>query len=193
MCVLIRRIIASGGADLCWALEWNNLQFYPNIAPFSTLGGMKLDNYFFHVSKSSEDQKKGLHRKLNSFCSRNQVKTKQKVRRTLSATMLTIVKLLGGMQVQTIVKLLGGMQSNYWGDISPHPHRVSAPLIASHLCTAVDYQQFRKESRKRQMRIKFERCRLSSCCMMFQKHYFAWTELGGTSSRYGGKTPLAPH
>ena len=36
----------------------DNLQFYLNFALFSTLGGMKLDHYFFHVKKSSEDQKK---------------------------------------------------------------------------------------------------------------------------------------
>ena len=28
----------------------------------------------------------------------------------------------------TILKLLGGIQPNYWGDISPHPPLVSAPL-----------------------------------------------------------------
>ena len=36
----------------------DNLQFYPNFALFSTLGGMNLDLDFFQVSKSSEDQKK---------------------------------------------------------------------------------------------------------------------------------------
>ena len=35
-----------------------NLQFYPNFALFSTLGGMNLDHDFFQVSKLSEDQKK---------------------------------------------------------------------------------------------------------------------------------------
>ena len=39
-------------------------------------------------------------------------------------------QIIGGEQMQTIVKLLEGMQSNYWGDISPHPPRVSAPLVA---------------------------------------------------------------
>ena len=56
----------------------DNLQFYPNFALFSTLGGMKLDHYFFHVSKSSADQKKGLRGNLKSFCPPNQVKTKKK-------------------------------------------------------------------------------------------------------------------
>ena len=28
----------------------------------------------------------------------------------------------------TILKLLGGIQPNYWGNISPHPPLVSAPL-----------------------------------------------------------------
>ena len=64
---------------LMLSIGGDNLQFYPNVAQFSTLGGMKLGHYFFHVSKSSEDQKKrGLHRKLMSMCPRNQVKTKTK-------------------------------------------------------------------------------------------------------------------
>ena len=45
----------------------NNLQFYPNFALFSTLGGMNFDHDFFRVSKLSEDQKKGLHQKWNTF------------------------------------------------------------------------------------------------------------------------------
>ena len=45
----------------------DNLQFYPNFALFSTLGGMNLDQDFFQVSKLSEDQKKGLHQKWNTF------------------------------------------------------------------------------------------------------------------------------
>ena len=50
--------------------------------------------------RSSEDQKKqnnkGLHQKLETFCPRNQVKSGQKVQRSSSAQMQTIVKLLGG-------------------------------------------------------------------------------------------------
>ena len=55
----------------------DNLQFYPNFALFSTLGGMNLDNDFFQVSKLSEEQKKGLHQKWNTFFPRIQVKTKK--------------------------------------------------------------------------------------------------------------------
>ena len=36
----------------------DNLQFYPNFALFSTLGGMNLDHDFAQVWKFSEDQKK---------------------------------------------------------------------------------------------------------------------------------------
>ena len=45
----------------------DNLQFYPNFALFSTLGGMNLDHDLFQVSKLSEDQKKGLHQKWTLF------------------------------------------------------------------------------------------------------------------------------
>ena len=55
------------GANLCLALEGVNLQFYPNFALFSRLGGMNLDHDFVQVSKLSEDQKKSFSPKMNSF------------------------------------------------------------------------------------------------------------------------------
>ena len=75
---------------------------------------MKHDHYCFHVSKSSEDQKKGLHGKFEEFLSpklsEDQKKTfspkieeflspkasedQTKVQRSSSAQMQTIVKLL---------------------------------------------------------------------------------------------------
>ena len=77
---------------------------------------MKLDHYFFHLSKLSEDQKKiftenwgdfvpvikwknDFYRKLRSFCPQTQVTTKtkeNKVQRSSSAQMQIIVKLLKG-------------------------------------------------------------------------------------------------
>ena len=45
----------------------DNSQFYPNFALFLTLGGMNLDHDFVQVSKLSEDQKKSLHQKWNTF------------------------------------------------------------------------------------------------------------------------------
>ena len=98
---------------------------------FSTLGRMKLDLYFLHVSKPRQWRPK---KKTKFFTKnwrvfvpeiRNKVKTKEKAQRPSSAKMRTIVKLLGGMQMQTIVKFLRVMQSNYWEDIPP---RISAPL-----------------------------------------------------------------
>ena len=38
---------------------------------------MKLEHHCFHVSKSSEDQKKDLHQKLKRFCSRSQLIAKK--------------------------------------------------------------------------------------------------------------------
>ena len=43
----------------------DNLQFYPNFALFSTLGGMNLEHNFFQVSKLSEEQKKRSSPKRN--------------------------------------------------------------------------------------------------------------------------------
>ena len=47
----------------------DNLQFYPNFALFSTLGGMNLDHDFFQVSKLSKDPKKKVFPKLEHFFS----------------------------------------------------------------------------------------------------------------------------
>ena len=76
----------------------DNCDFFQFCRIFN-IGGMKLDQKFFYVSKLSEDQKekrssskveeflspnlsedqkKGLHRKLKSFCLRNYMKTKKR-------------------------------------------------------------------------------------------------------------------
>ena len=57
------------------SIRGDNLQFYPNFALFSTLRGMNLDHDFVQVSKLSEDQKKGLHRKCNTIFPLIQVDT----------------------------------------------------------------------------------------------------------------------
>ena len=54
------------------------MQFYPNFALFSTLGGMNLDHDFFQLSKLSEDQKIRSSPKMEHFFSQVQVKTKKK-------------------------------------------------------------------------------------------------------------------
>ena len=106
----------------------DNLQFYPNFAQFSTLGGMNLDHDFVQVWKFSEDQKKNGNRTifLPDFRWRPNKKNKKKVfskKRTLFSPNLRSVvhpfKLLGGCR--------SGIFSNYWegysqiieGEISP--------------------------------------------------------------------------
>ena len=103
------------------------MQFYPNFALFSTLGGMNLDHVFVQVWKFSEDQKK---MQMEHFFPQTQVKTKnfflhQKVfikSRTLFSPIFA--------QMYT--------HSNYWGDSAkllggyiPHPLLVSTPLIVN--------------------------------------------------------------
>ena len=57
----------------------DNLQFYPNFALFSTLGGINLDHDFVQVWKFSEDQKKKRSSsKIEQFFPQIQVKTKKK-------------------------------------------------------------------------------------------------------------------
>ena len=107
-----RRIISSGfttgirrfysaisGADLCWALGGDTLQFYPNFALFSTLEGMNLDHDFVQVwnlvkTKKKckwntffpkfrwRPKKKEVFIKIEYFFSQFQVKTKKKVLET---------------------------------------------------------------------------------------------------------------
>ena len=55
------------GCKSLLSIGGDNLQFYPNFSLFSTLGGMSLDHYFFQESKLSEEQKKVLHQKWNTF------------------------------------------------------------------------------------------------------------------------------
>ena len=43
------------------------MQFYPNFALFSTLGGMNLDQDFFQMSKLSEDQKRRFSPEMEYF------------------------------------------------------------------------------------------------------------------------------
>ena len=130
----------------------DNLRFYPSFALFSTLRGVRLDHYFFHVSKSSEDlKKKGLHWKWKSFCLRNQVKTKKKrlspkIKELMSSKYEIKWRPMKKSTDHPVLRCgsywnywgdaganhsqsIGGMQSNYWGDISPHPSQVFAPLL----------------------------------------------------------------
>ena len=82
---------------------------------------MNLDHHFFRESELSEDQKKRSSPKIEDFFPRIQVKTKKLIQTSSSAQMHIKIKLLEGMQICTVAKLLGG--------ISPHPFRVSAPLV----------------------------------------------------------------
>ena len=109
------------GCKSLLSIGGENLQFYPNFALFSTLGGMNLDHDFFQVSKSS-DQKKGLHLRWNTFFPNSSGDLRSDAHRS---------QIFGGdAQMKTILKLLGEIQSNYWGDICPTSLRVSAPLTA---------------------------------------------------------------
>ena len=69
-------------------------------------------------------------------------------------------------------------------------------VIASHLCIAVDWQQFCKESRnvKRELYLNvtisfFYQCLLSCRYVMFQKQYFKYTEMERHKQSLGGAFP----
>ena len=56
----------------------------PQFCLIFNIEGMKLDRYCFHVGKPSEDQKKNVFvaENLKSFCTQNEVKTKNKIKRS---------------------------------------------------------------------------------------------------------------
>ena len=113
----------------------DNLQFYPNFALFSTLGGWTSTTILFRCGNSVKTKKKanGTH-----FFPQIQVKRKKRsstrIEHFFSLNLRSDVhpsKLVGGMQMWTILKLLGGDTAKLLGDISPHPSLVSAPLLSS--------------------------------------------------------------
>ena len=108
----------------------DNLQFYPNFALFSTLGGMKLDHDFFHVSKLSEDQKKGLHQKLKEFLSPKSRGDQRKGPNIIQPSDANHTQIIGGDADVDHSQITGRIQSNLLGGYIPllPPHRVSAPL-----------------------------------------------------------------
>ena len=93
------------------SIEGDNLQFYPNFALFSSLvGGMNFDQDFFQMSKLSEDQKKGLHQKWNTFFSNSGEDQKKKVF-SRNGIHFFLVLTSACAQMHTRVKLLEGMQT----------------------------------------------------------------------------------
>ena len=64
-------LFGNQGCRSLLSIGGENLQFYPNFALFSTLGGMKLDHDFVQVSKLSEDPKKKVLTKNRTLFSPN--------------------------------------------------------------------------------------------------------------------------
>ena len=69
------RATYSQGCRSLLSIGEDNLQFYPNFALFSTLGGMNLDHDFVQVSKLSEDPPKKSSPTMEHFFPRIQVDT----------------------------------------------------------------------------------------------------------------------
>ena len=76
--------------------------------------GMELEHDFFHASKLSKDQKKGLHCKLKRFV----VKTK-KGPNIIQGSDVDHSQIIGGHAIKLFIGV----------DISSHPPRVLAPLV----------------------------------------------------------------
>ena len=120
-----------------YAEHWGrNSQFYPNFAPCLTFGGMKLNHYRFHVSISSEDQKKGLHGKFEEFLSPKSSKDQKKrsspkIEEFLSPKASKDQKSTSA-QMQIVGQLLGRYAVKLLGEIYPR-----IPLGFRHSCIKV--------------------------------------------------------
>ena len=94
------------------------MQFYPNFFLFSTLGGINLDHDFFQLSKLSENQKKSLHQKWNTFFPRIQVETCAQMQIIGGDTDKDHNQIIGGGD--TVKLLRGYIPSNREGLILGH-------------------------------------------------------------------------
>ena len=95
---------------------------------------MNLDHDFVQVWKFSEDQKK--ISKWNTFSPNSGVDQKKRSSARIEhffpqiyTIRFTPIQIIGGDADVDHSQTIGRMQPNYWGDISPHPPLVSAPLL----------------------------------------------------------------
>ena len=86
---------------------------------------MNLDHDIFQVSKLSEDQKK----KWSSPEMEQHFFSPNSSRDLCSDAHQS--QIIGGDADEDHTQIIGGIQSNYWGDISPNPLWVSAPLFSA--------------------------------------------------------------
>ena len=103
---------------------------------------MNLDHDCFQVSKLSEDQKKSLHQKWNSFFPQIQVKDQKKSSPKISPNSSGGLRshahqsqIIGGDADEDHTQIIGGDTLKLLGGIYPPP-RVSAPLVPSAPCNA---------------------------------------------------------
>ena len=76
----VKNLILLAGVQI-FVEHWG--EYFAILAQFCSIfniGGMNLDHDLFQVSKLSENQKKGLHHKQNTFLPQIQMKTKKKKR-----------------------------------------------------------------------------------------------------------------
>ena len=132
------------GADLCWALGGDNLQFYPIFALFSTLGGWTSTTiFFFQVSKLSEDTKKKVFTKIERLFFPNSSEDQKKEKKVFARDGIRLFPpnssedqrsdadqsqiIAGDGHVDHTQIIGGGCSQIIRGIYPPHP-RVSAPL-----------------------------------------------------------------
>ena len=106
-----RRIYSYGqGCRSLLSIGGDKLQFYPNFALFSTLGGMNLDHNFFRVISEMKTKKKTVFDKNRTLFPRVQVKTKKKKSSPKLEHFFPRIQVETCAQMHTRVKVTGGMQ-----------------------------------------------------------------------------------
>ena len=129
------------GCNSLLSIGGDNLQFYPNFALFSTLGGMNLDNDFFLVSKSSEDQKQKRSSSKMELCpnsgeDQKKKRSSPKMEHFFSPNSSGDLRsdahrsqIFGGDADEDHTQIIGRDTVKLLGGI--HPPRVSAPLFVN--------------------------------------------------------------
>ena len=139
--IFLKQCYANSGANLCWALGVIICNFTPILPYFQHWGDEPRPRLFSREQIEWRPKKKVFTRNGPRFFPDFRWRPKKGVfirNETLFSPNSSTDLRSDAHQSQIIeedadedhTQIIGGIQSNYWGDISPHPARVSAPLYA---------------------------------------------------------------
>ena len=133
--------LSISGADLCWALGGIICNFIPILPHFQHWGDEARPLLFSRKQIKWRPKKKGFTENLKSFWPQNQLMAKKRFSPKIEVFVpesqwrpKKSPKIIQRSDADHS-QIIGEMQSNYWGDISPHFPRVSAPLLSTKILT----------------------------------------------------------